>query len=153
MTKKRIKPKRKVEIKQSGVEGVVPVLVKAIAILEFIFSVLMIFIGVIFITGASFASQLADSLGNSTYVGAGVLVVLGIVFILLGIVGLFVGRGLWKGQGWARIFVLVFSFLGVFAGIGGLTNGAFAMGIFYLVLYGLLIAYFMFNERVKRAFS
>jgi len=66
------------------------------------------------------------------------------------VLSFFIGRGLWKGQKWARIITII-------AGIGIFLSGLFSIttiaGIIYLVIGGFIAGYLLFSKEVKTFFA
>ncbi len=91
-----------------------------------------------------------------------------IPLILGGILYFFVGRGLWKGQIWARIAAITLLLLGAILTIWGLVKSAIdtptlfstSLGVWSIILTFVSLAinlglasYFIFNQGVKKAFA
>jgi len=126
----------------------IPIGVKVLAIIYYMFSVLLLGSAVYyFIFGSMFLGggilgMLIMSLGYfvaALAIGAGVL-------------NFFIGRGLWNGKNWARIFVLVISWLAVIASFFSLFSGNFT-SLIILIIYGVIIWYMQFRKEVKDYFT
>jgi hypothetical protein len=87
-----------------------PVGVKILSVLSYIGAVLSLLAGIfiIFAGGWIIVPLIAKSLpiGASSLVEVGTII-LGILFILFAVLDYFIGKGLWKGQNWARIVLIV----------------------------------------------
>lgn len=144
----------------------VPVLVKVLAVLYYI-SAGVAAIGLIFI------------IASSIFVSGRILSLLVSIIFIGGFIALlfFIARGLWKGQNWARIMVIIFCILGIISAIGGIItfsifrNAVSAVGdnltsimaplqivqttmLLVVIMIDMLIAgYLLFNKKVKEAFK
>ena len=135
-------------------EKSVPAGVKVIAVLEYIGAAIALLLAVLMFVGSAFLGSFLEIMGFGDYAAAGaaVAIVGGIIFLALAVLGFFVGRGLWKGQNWARILVIVFSVLGIIGGILSIVQGNWN-SIVTLVIYAIIGGYLWFNNGVKAAFS
>jgi hypothetical protein len=62
------------------------------------------------LVGSGFLASMVSTyvpLEIASWLGAGVFISLGILFILFAVLDYFIGKGLWKGQNWARIVLIV----------------------------------------------
>ena len=85
------------------------------------------------------------------------------IVISIGTIYLFTGRGLWKGKNWARIFVLVISWIIAIRSLLSLfTGGTFKEinsgyillnPLINLIIYGLIIWCMQFRKEVKAYFT
>lgn len=134
-------------------ENKTPVLIKVISVLYYIGAGLAFLGGLILILGSGFWSTIfASSQPELATIGAGVFIFLGVLFLLWGTLNVFVGRGLWKLQTWARIVVIIFSIFGVLIGLISIISGNFGE-IISLGINGLVGWYLLFHEEVKKAFN
>ena len=131
----------------------IPTGVKIISILYYIGAVFAAISGILFIIGASFISSLLNSIPLLSALGSSLFIVVGIVFILLGILQFFIARGLWKGRNWARVLVIIFSVIAILLGIYVIIQGSIMNGIINLVFSGIIGGYLLFSRKVKDAFS
>jgi len=76
-----------------------------------------------------------------------------IIMVALAVLSFFIGRGLWKGQNWARIVSIICAFLGVLFSIGLLFTQGGLSWIVSLVINGLIGSYLLFSQVVKTAFE
>lgn len=132
----------------------VPTGVKVISVLYYIGAGVSILFGLLLLIGADFFMRTVSSnLPHLPLQGlTGIFIALGIILIGLSVLNFFIGRGLWRGKNWARIFVIIFSALGVISGLYSIIMGS------YLSVLGVVInlsigGYLMFNAAVKSAFS
>jgi uncharacterized membrane protein (DUF2068 family) len=103
--------------------------------------------------GAGFVGEmLAQSEGVAAF-GTGMLIFLAIILLALAVLSFFVARGLWKAKSWARITAIILSILGVIFAIIGMVGGEIGSNILGLILNGLIGAYLLFSEEVKKAFA
>ncbi|MBS3119102.1 hypothetical protein J4417_05510 [Candidatus Woesearchaeota archaeon] len=145
-------------------EKIMPTGVKVISVLYYIGAAFSFLFGLLLIVGGVFIGAiLGETLASLSALGSGLFIVLGIALLGVGVLDIFIGRGLWKGQNWTRIAAIVFAILGVFGGINslisGLTNfqtiGAFSIFVAFVQLaVSLLIGgYLAFAHEVKEAFA
>lgn len=126
----------------------VPTGVKIISVFYYIFAVLTILVGVL----ALFLGGLLGGVFGA--MGAGLAILVAVIVIAIGVVEIFVARGLWKGRKWARIIVIIFSILGVLEAITGLVQGnVVAVQIVWLLVNAVIGGYLWFSGSVKSAFS
>ncbi|MBU0893860.1 MAG: hypothetical protein KKF48_04025 [Nanoarchaeota archaeon] len=78
--------------------------------------------------------------------------VLGIFFILMAVLEFFIARGLWKGQNWARILVLIFTALGIILAISSIVKGNF-INFLNLIISGFIGWYLLYVSKVKKFFK
>lgn len=172
MAKKRVrKVKRSVSRRSSRVSlrsssRNPPMAIKIISIIFYIFAAFSIAGGILIMLGGAAGSAILATLGvdkvmslvpgasiETIILGAGLLTVLifvGILSILLGILEIFLGRGLWKRQKWAYIITVIFIILEFLKALFGiLITPASIVG---LIIYGVLGYYLIFNHRVKDYF-
>ncbi len=130
----------------------VPTLVKVLAVLDYIGSGFTILAGFVFLFGGAFFSSIISSLlpGFEGFVSIGVIV-LGVFFIAFGVLGIFVGRGLWRGKNWARILTIILSAIGIALSLISLVGGNFS-NIINLVIGTAIFGYLTFSNKVREAF-
>ena len=132
--------------------GEVPAGVKIISVLYYIGAGFSLLFGLLFLIGAGFIGTLASKIPLLGLLGSGLFIVVGIIIILLGVLSIFVARGLWKGKNWARIVAVIFAVLGILSGISSIIKGGYS-SLFGLIINLLIGGYLMFNSSVKSAFS
>ena len=131
----------------------IPVGVKIIAVLDYIAAVALLLAGIGMFVGAGAFATYFSSIPVIGPMIAGLAVVLGIIFIALAVLEFFMGRGLWKGQNWARIVQIIFAIIGVIIAILGMVQGNITSNIISLVISGVIGSYLLFSNDVKSAFS
>jgi len=131
----------------------VPTGVKVIAVIHYIGAVLGLLVGLLWIISAGHLGSSAIQVPIIGAIGVGLFIAGGIIFMSLGILAFFLGRGLWKAKPWARIVVIIFSALGVLMSIISITQGGIISSIPNLVIQGTIGGYLLFNNKVKQAFS
>lgn len=125
----------------------VPALVKVIGVLYYIGAAVGFLLAVLaFVAGP----QLARKIPILALFGA-LAVVIGVVFVGLGVLSIFVGRGLFKAQNWARIVAIVLGVLGVVGNLVPLFHGRWG-SIVSLLVSGGIAGYLLFSRDVKAAF-
>lgn len=150
---------KKVVKKSKKKDMLIPLGVKIISILNYCLAVIMLLaaIALLFLgTTVLAVLNIEESLGIEGTVGFAILGGLSLFFLLLAVLGFFIGRGLWKGQNWARIVVIVFAVLGIFTGLGSLLLGKYEsiVGLIFDLTVDLLVGgYLLFNQKVRSAFA
>jgi hypothetical protein len=161
MPRKRAKKVNKKETKAS-----IPLGVQIIAILAYIGSGVMALMTLLLLIGTSWLlntdnsaellRQMSSSFGAisseitpSSIAVYAVLIV--IICALLAVINFFVGRGLWCGQKWARILVIIYAVVQVVSGLLSIVTSP-AKGIFAILLYGIIGAYLAFSVDAKKFF-
>ena len=126
----------------------VPTGVKVLSILSFIGGIGFLLIGLAMISGASMISGQLEGFGN---IFGGLLVGMGAVTIIVSIILLIGGWGLWKGRNWARwlfIILIVITFIqGMISFVG---EGS---GLGNIIFGGIIGAYLLLSKKVKKAFA
>lgn len=131
----------------------VPVGVKIISVLYYIGAVLGVIFGILFLVGAGAIGSIADQIPLLGALGAALFVVGGIILIGLGVLGFFVGRGLWKARSWARIVAIILAALGILLAVVSMVQGEIVSNIFGLVINLVIGGYLLFSNSVKEAFA
>uniref|UniRef100_A0A7C4BAG2 DUF7144 domain-containing protein n=1 Tax=Thermofilum pendens TaxID=2269 RepID=A0A7C4BAG2_THEPE len=122
-----------------------PTGITILALLEFIGGGLTILLGIAFLAlGPVIAAGLPSFL--SVLVGA-----LGGVFIVMGLIGVVLGWGLWTGKGWAWWITVILQALSLLTGLAGVAMGDPAS--FIGLLIAALILWYMFKPHVKDFFG
>lgn len=132
-------------------EKSVPTGVKVISVLYYIGAAFGIIFGLLLIVGSGVISSLLGSVFGA--LGAGLFIFWGIILLALGILGIFVGIGLWKARPWARIVAIIFSCLGILMAIISIVSGNIVSQLFNLIFQGVIAGYLLFNNSVKQAFA
>ena len=130
-----------------------PTGVKVLSILMYIGALLLLLLGVILLIAAFATPDLGPDFEMFAAMFRGLFMFGGVICVAIGILNIFVGRGLWKGQKWARIITIIFAALGI-------ANVMWAMGangifntILGLAINGWIGGYLLFNKKVKTAFA
>ena len=134
----------------------VPTGVKVISILYYVFAGLAVISAIMLFVGANMVNSILGQIPIIGIIGAfgsSLFIVAGIISLTAGILGFFIGRGLWNAGKWARTLVIIFSCIGVLMGIISLAKPSF-IGIFsQLVVSGGIGGYLIFSKKVKKAFA
>jgi uncharacterized membrane protein (DUF2068 family) len=80
------------------------------------------------------------------------IVLVGFIFLALGIAYLVMAYGLWKGKGWAWSISLILAGIGVIMGIVYIIQDNLAGGIVSIIINGVII-YYLFRPNVKAFFG
>jgi uncharacterized membrane protein HdeD (DUF308 family) len=80
------------------------------------------------------------------------IILVGFVFLALGIAYLVMAYGLWKGKGWAWTISLILSVIGIITGIVYITQDNLAGGIASIIINGVII-YYLYRPNVKAFFG
>jgi len=135
----------------------VPIGVKILSILSYIGAFGLIICGVILLVGGGIiGSAIGPMLEAIPFIGSfigGLLVAAGIIMIGFGVLAIFVGRGLWKGSNWARILVIVLTFLGALMSIISMVAGFDPTIIINIIINLAIGLYLLLSSSVKRAFA
>ena len=132
-----------------------PMGVKVVAVLDYIGAGIALLFGLLLLFGGSFFSKVGGGMGDQfgwiSALGGGFFLLFGIILLPFAVLGFFIGRGLWKGQNWARILTIIFMVLGVLSAIGSIAGGK--GGYFQLILDAVIGGYLWFAPEVKQAFA
>jgi hypothetical protein len=146
------KEKKIVKVKQTESLKRIPVGVQIISVLSYISAVIFALLGLLFII---FSNYISTGLAQLNLTVSPIAFVFGgIAAIGFGVLGFFIGRDLWKLKQWARYATIIFAALGVIYEIYSIISGySLIKEIIYLVFYGFIGAYLLFNKEVKGAFK
>ena len=119
-----------------------------------VLAILTLIVGVFTLLGGGFiaavgGSSILVSYGYGAY--SGLVTVFGVVLVLLGIVALVDGWGLWSGKGWAWTLAVVLSILSIIFSLLGLLSGA-GPNIVNLII-DVLILWYLWRPHVKAFFG
>ncbi len=131
----------------------IPAGVKVISVFYYISAVLGILSGILFLVATKLMGPIISQVPVIGTLGSMLFIVGGVVMLFFGILNFFVGRGLWKGKNWARIFVIIFAVLGIIVAVYLVIKGSFVQGISDLLVSGLIAGYLLFSSKVKEAFA
>ena len=138
----------------------VPTGVKLISIVYYIGSGLTFLLALVCILGGLiFASALKEIPIISSF-GSILFVVFGLIFIGLGLLQMFIGKALWHGKKWARIFVVIFAVLSLISGLITVISGASSQ-LLGKIIYGFitlgfnawLLIFILLSQESKHYFS
>ena len=132
--------------------GEVPTGVKVISVLYYIGAGFGLLFGLLFLVGSGFIGTIASKISLLGVLGPGLFIVVGIILIGLGVLGIFIGRGLWKGKNWARIVAVIFAVLGILSELFSVFKGGYS-SLFGLLINLIIGGYLLFNSAIKTAFS
>ncbi len=121
-------------------------IVKVIAVLYWIGAFFSIIGGLGLLLGGGALGFALGALGGGLL--GGFLVAMGVVFLVIGVLEIFVGLGLWRLKSWARIVAIVLGVLGVISGVISLP-----LGILTLIISGGIVYFLAFNDEVKGLFK
>lgn len=124
-----------------------PTGVAVLAILDLIGGILALLVGVLLvgIGGTGILSQF----GYGFY--SGFVSLFGGIIVIVGVLALVVGWGMWTGKRWAWVLAIVLYALGILSNLGSLAGGSVS-SIVGLLIYALLLWY-MFRPHVKAFFG
>ena len=102
--------------------------------------------------GAILGGIIASFIPALGFLGAGLFIIMGLALIALGILAIFVGRGLWKGKSWARIVAIILTIIGLVMGLVAMIQGEVSSNIVGVILNLVIGSYLLFSPKVKNAF-
>ncbi|MEK6873936.1 MAG: DUF2127 domain-containing protein [Nanoarchaeota archaeon] len=181
MAKKRVKRSSKRTVTKSVAKiqpnlSNIPTGIKIISIIFYVVGALAIAFGVFFVVAAFMVPSLMGSLGTPeelvqklTQANPGIQVsvadvnsllsilpvlfaVAGVVLIILGILDVFIGRGLIGGKQWAKVLAILFVALGIVQSVFSIMRGRIISGIIWLVIFIVIEYYLGFDEKSKKFF-
>jgi len=130
-----------------------PTGVTILAVLQLIGSALTLLMGisVVFLGGIIFASGVVTETPEAGGGGA-VISGLGMVALILGVIGLIAGYGLFALKGWGWWLAILWTVLNIIHGIVTFFQDGIVISILSLVISGLIL-YYLNKSNVKRAFG
>ena len=150
----------------------IPVGVKIIAVFYYILGIsALVFAIIYFVGGMMEIPSMADDLsaGGISWLLLFLAIFITLILIALAIFGIFVGRGLWKKRGWARIaaitfhclvvFIVIYLIVNIFAILeraGGIAENKviwWIMGLIVSIINLIIAGYLAFSKAVKNAFN
>jgi hypothetical protein len=147
MTKSK-KIRRKV--KSNGKE--LPVGVQMVSILYYIVSVFLLFVGLLSIILAS--SNIEILVMNMGDFGPIIVILMGTLFLGIGILGVFVGSGLRQRKPWSRITAIVLLCLTTLMSAYNLyQKGDVETNVIFIIVSLLIGAYLIFSKEVTDVFT
>jgi hypothetical protein len=124
--------------------------ISVLSILTYIGAFFTLLMGLLFVLSSAFVGTLiakfAPEYAWVTGIGVVGLIFMGLVFIGFAVLDYYVARGLWKGQSWSRIVILI---LFAISALGSLVS----FDISSLVIDAVLIWYLGFYEPVVNYFK
>jgi len=132
-----------------------PIGISIMAILAFLFGLLIALIGVIFIVGGAAAGSSLDSSFGSLLAGA--VAVIGGIVLLFGLLYIVFAIGAWKLKGWAWWLGLIGSVLFILGGISSYSSASSAGdstgGSIGSLVIAIVIFVYLLTPGVRRAFG
>lgn len=116
-----------------------PVGVTILAVLNFLFAVVLLAVAGLIIAGGAFLEMLAE--GGAMGLLAGLGAVVGGLVVLLALAVFVIGWGLWTGRGWAWALELIFAVIGILFALVSMLGGDVQGALFGLVIDGLILYY------------
>jgi hypothetical protein len=117
--------------------------ISVLSILVWINSFFALFAGLFLVFGSVAVGPIIEKWAPEyiwlTNAGIAALIFLGIFFIACSVLNFFIGKGLWIGQNWARIFILVITGLGALISLLSLEIGG-------IIINGVIIWYLGFYK-------
>jgi hypothetical protein len=130
----------------------VPVGVKVISILCFIFGGLYIIEGLIMTNPIDSFSTISSQGPELIIFLVGIFISLILHFLILAFISIILGIYLWKGNNLARIFTIMGGCLFSLTSLLMISMGILIPLIFILI-FGVMACYLLFNKKVKEFFS
>ena len=135
-----------------------PLGVKICAVLYYIWAILWIIFGLFLAIGSStlvnYLLEQFPQLGGYSYgmiIAVGIIT--GLILIALGILELFVARGLWKLRPWARVIAILLSILAIVDAAYIMSIGFQAVQIVRLVVDCFIVGYLVFSKEARTVFK
>ena len=132
---------------------IIPTGVKIIAILNYIGAGFLALFGLLSLIGAGMFASVLSEIPLLGMLGGGLFIVASIILIALAVLLFFIGRGLWKGQKWARIIEIFSAAVGIIMTLVSIINGQILGNLFNLAINCLIGGYLLFNVKVKEFFA
>ncbi|SRR3989344_4165453 len=127
-----------------------PAGVKIISVLYYIGAVLSVLAGILIIVVSDYMASLVPELGT---LGSGLFIFVGIILLIFGVLGFFIGKGLWNLKSWARIVAIIFAIFGIISAIYSILGEFAVRHIVSIVIHAVMGGYLFFSKDVKRAFA
>ncbi len=126
-----------------------PLGVTILAVLSIIGGVFFLLIGIAATAlGAVFASAIASSMPGFP---AALAAIVGLAVIVIGVIDIIIGWGLWKGAGWAWWLTVIFSGLGAIFSLLSIIGGNVG-SVIGLIINSVIVYYFL-KPHVKAFFG
>lgn len=130
-----------------------PLGVAILAILDILGANLAIFAGIGFMVVPTVIAKMGEAvaLGGLFAFFEAFTIALGLIFLILGILGIAVGWGFWRGSRWAWALGFVFYVIGIVLGVISLALYDYISIL--IVIIGALLVYYLFRPNVKTWFG
>jgi len=123
----------------------------------------IILIAVLYLLGAllyflvSLGLIFSGKIGNippelAGYMSNGMMIFIGIIFIAVAIIYLFIGKDLLRRKNWARTAAIVISGISALFNLYSLITGSIVSAVM-LIINAAIVAYFLLNKEAKKNFS
>jgi uncharacterized membrane protein (DUF2068 family) len=131
-----------------------PTGVTILAVLQIIGGLLSLLFGLsgLLFGGAMVATDAAEATGAPLDMGP-VMMTVGIASVIIGLIGLIAGYGLFTLQGWGWLMAIVFAAANVLRNLVSLVQGINVPGAIIGIVVSGLIIYYLYRPNVKRAFG
>jgi len=151
MVKKR-SVKKTTKNKQTKNIGKIPIGVQVVSILFYIGAALSALLGLFMMLSSelllsALPAELELTLSSTFFV------ILGAVFIGIGVLNFFIGRGLWKLKSWARILAIILACFGALYTLASMLGGITITQVVALAINIFIGGYLIFSKEVKKAFK
>lgn len=136
----------------------IPAGVKASSVIWYIFAAFTLLSGIMYIVDSNRIASIANTISTlSGKVSPGMVIAVGVFYIVFAVLYFLMARGLWKGKKWARITAIIFGAIGIINGIFIIAQGqaASAMGISNIIVsavQGVVGGYLWSSKKAKSAF-
>ena len=80
-------------------------------------------------------------------------ILVGLALVALGMIELFVARGLWKMRPWARIVAILLSLLAIVNAVSTIVSSFHFFQVVRLIVDGGIVAYLVLSEEARKAFK
>ncbi len=124
---------------------VIPLGVKIVSLLSYLRAAVVLVLALLMITGGSL---LKTYFGLVSIVTLSVIVMSLLAFALL---NFFIGRGLWQGQPWSRITLIVLSCIGIIGALIIIMQSSL-FGFAVIVANSVIGGYLLLNKKAKSYF-
>jgi hypothetical protein len=132
--------------------------IKIISILMIFGAVILALLGIFMIFASNLAMSLIPNFAQ-TYgtMLRGFQIFGGILALVVSVVGVYIGMGLWNIKKWARLAVVILNSLGLIMSLGSLFQvvgtAQLIAEILLIVIQASIIAYLLLNKKVKAEFA
>jgi len=138
--------------REKSSQKIIPIGIKIISIYFIINSIFIIILGLQLIfpdkVPLSYTNEIKNQIALLEDYSSKIL---GLFFILFGILFTIIAIGLWRGKNWARITEIIISCVGIILLL--LNFKLLILNIIELLIYVIIVSYLLFDKAVKKAFS